>query len=262
MPRRITIPVRSFGSEVGRPDVPELAEWLNRKRGTEVDLTTYRLERSLDAQEGVTIPAAGGLFYSERLMEVFTGMKDGVLVDEPGVESAAATADALFVRERCKDARIALPAPHILGLRDDYIGDREDFSETIADLYSRLIREMRDQGVQGHVLIADTADLIEFERLAGRNVLFFPRDPARFDFELLLEYQDVLILPATDLDRLADLMERFPVRKLVLLDPEEGEVVAATEIVDADSLEVGGYCADTAPGDYWKRLLGRAFISR
>jgi len=122
MARRIRIPVRSFGSEVGRPDVPELAEWLKGKTGTEVDLTTYRLERSLDAQDGVSIPAAGGLFYAERLREVFTSMKNGVLIDEPGVEPAAVTADALFVRERCKDARIALPAPHIMGFRDDYIG--------------------------------------------------------------------------------------------------------------------------------------------
>lgn len=262
MARQIRIPVRSFGSEVGRPGVPELAEWLKGKTGTEVDLTTYRLERSLDAQDGVSIPAAGGLFYAERLREVFTSMKDGVLIDEPGVEPAAVTADALFVRERCKDARIALPAPHIMGFRDDYIGDREEFSETISDLYAGLMRDMRDQGLAGHVLIADTPDLIELERLAGRKVLFFPRNPARFDLELLLEYQDSLILPATDLDRLPDLMERFRFRKLILLNPEGGEVVAAAGIVDADSLEVGGYCADTACPDYWKRLLDRAFIPR
>lgn len=143
------------------------------KTGTEVDLTLQN-ERSLDAQDGVSIPAAGGLFYAERLREVFTSMKDGVLIDEPGVEPAAVTADAPFVRERCKDARIALPAPHIMGFRDDYIGDREEFSETISDLYAGLMRDMRDQGLAGHVLIADP-DLIELERLAGRKVLFFPR---------------------------------------------------------------------------------------
>lgn len=56
MARQIRIPVRSFGSEVGTPAVPELAEWLKGKRGVEADLTTYRLERSLDGQEGVAVP--------------------------------------------------------------------------------------------------------------------------------------------------------------------------------------------------------------
>ncbi|MDI3507777.1 MAG: hypothetical protein PWQ69_1757, partial [Methanomicrobiaceae archaeon] len=59
-----------------------------------------------------------------------------------------------------------------------------------------------------------------------------------------------------------DLMERFRLRKLILLNPEGGDVVAAAGVVDADSLEVGGYCADTACPDYWKRLLDRAFIPR
>ncbi|WP_301676140.1 hypothetical protein [Methanoculleus methanifontis] len=262
MARRITIPVRSFGSEVGIPAVPELAEWLKEKRGVEADLTTYRLERSLDAQEGVAVPAAGGVFYGERLSGAFLGMENGVLVGEPGIEPAAVTEDARFIRTKCKDAWTALPTPHMLGFRDACMGDEEEFSETIADLYARLAREMRDAGVQGHVLIADEADAIELEMLAGRKVLFFPRNPETFDLELLLEYQDTLVLPAAALGRAFDLMERFRVRKLILLDAEGTDLAAAAaELADPDLFEAGGYCKESCP-DYWKSLVDRAFISR
>ena len=261
MARRITIPVRSFGSEVGIPGVPELAEWLKGRKGEEADLTTYRLARSLDAQKDVGIPTAGGVFYGERWRGAFSGMADGVLVDEPGIEPSAVAADAHNICARRKGAWFSLPAPHMLGFRDAYMGDEEEFREMVVTSYARLAREMRDRGVQGHVLIADLTDALEFERLAGRKVLFFPRNPARFDLELLLEYQGDLILPAKDLARAVDLMERFRVRKLILLAPEAEDLAAAAALVDPDMLEVGGYCVDGCP-DYWKRLVDRAFIAR
>ncbi len=243
------------------PTVSELAEWLKGKKGEEADLVTYRLERSLDAQGGVAIPAAGGVFYGERWREAFQGMADGVLVDEPGIDPSAVAADAHSVRARHKGAWFSLPAPPLLGFRDAYMEDEEEFSETIATAYARLAREMRDAGVPGHVLVADTADAIELEVLAGRKILFFPRNPEIFDLELLLEYQGELVLPARDLNRVPDLMERFRVRKLVLLDPEAEDLAATAELVDTDMLEVGGYCEDGCP-DYWKHLVDRAFIAR
>jgi hypothetical protein len=261
MARRITIPVRSFGSEVGKPTVPELAEWLKSVRGEEADLVTYRLSRSLDAQEGVALPAAGGLFYGDRWREAFVGMKDGVLVGEPGIDPEAVAADARFVRARHKEAWVSLPAPNMLGFRDGYMGDEEEFSETIAAGYARLAREMRDAGAQGHVLVADTADPIELETLASRKILFFPRSPGGFDLELLLEYQGDLILPGEEIGRAEDLMERFRVRKLVLLDPEEEDLAAAAAFADPDMLSVGGYCEENCP-EYWKGLVDRAFIPR
>lgn len=261
MARRIAISVRSFGSEVGIPGVSEIAEWLRGVRGEEADLMTYRLDRSLDGQEGVAVPAAGGVFYGERVSRAFTGMVDGTLVEEPGIDPTTVAVDARFVRKIRKDAWFSLPAPHMLGFRDGYMGDEEEFCETIADLYSRLAREMRDAGAQGHVLVADEADAIELEVLASRKVLFFPRNPAVFDIELLLEYQGDLILPAGDLSRAPDLMERFRVRRLILLDAGAEDLAAATAFLDPDMLEAGGYCEAACP-DYWKGLVGRAFIPR
>jgi len=261
MARLISIPVRSFGSEVGTPTIQEIAEWLKGKRGEEADLTTYRLEQSLATQEGVAVPATGGLFYGERWRGAFLGMEDGTLVNEPGIDPSAVAADARSVRARRKDVWFSLPAPHMLGFRDGYIEDEEEFSETIATAYARLAREMRDLGVKGHVLVADRADPIELEVLAGRKVLFFPRSPGEFDLELLLEYQGDLILPAEDLSRAEDLMERFRVRRLILLDPKKEDLAVAAAFADPDMLVVGGYCEDGCT-EYWKSLVDRAFIPR
>ena len=111
MARLISIPVRSFGSEVGTPTIQEIAEWLKGKRGEEADLTTYRLEQSLATQEGVAVPATGGLFYGERWRGAFLGMEDGMLVNEPGIDPSAVAADARSVRARRKDVWFSLPAP-------------------------------------------------------------------------------------------------------------------------------------------------------
>lgn len=261
MARRITIPVRSFGSEVDVPGIPELAGWVKKARGVEVDLTTYRLARSLEAQEGVPIPAAGGVFYGERWREAFLGMEDGVLVGEPGIDPSAVIADAQYIHARRKDAWFALPAPHMLGFSDTYMGDVEEFSEMIADAYARLMREMRDVGVRGHVLIADRADEIELERLAAGKIIFFPRNREGFDLELLLEYQGDLILPAAEVSRAPDLMDQFRVRRLILLDAEAGDLATTREFANPDMIELGGYCEEGCPG-YWAELIDRAFIPR
>ena len=229
--------------------------------GEEADLTTYRIERSLDAQGGVEIPAVGGVFYGERWQEAFVGMVDGMLVDEPGIDPSALIADAHYIQARRKGVWFSLPAPHMLRFQDGYIGDEEEFREIVATGYARLAREMRDAGVQGHVLIADRADEIELEVLAGRKILFFPRNLERFDLELLLEYQDDLILPARDLGQAPDLMEQFRIRRLVLLAPEARDLAAAATFADPDMLEAGGYCEDNC-SDYWKHLVDQAFIVR
>ncbi|NLZ30122.1 MAG: hypothetical protein GX885_05185 [Methanomicrobiales archaeon] len=261
MARRITIPVRSLGSEVRTPTVPELAGWLRGRRGEDVDLTIYRLARSLDAQKEVTIPAAGGIFYGDRWREAFLGMTDGVLVDEPGIDPSALAADARYILARRKGTWFSLPAPHMLGFQDAYIEDAEEFSEILATMYARLAREMRDVGAAGHVLIADRADEIELEMLAARKIIFFPKDPGNFDLELLLEYQGDLILPAGEVGRAPDLMEQFRVRRLILIDPAAADLTATTAFIDHDMLEAGGYCEEDCP-DYWKDLVERAFVTR
>ena len=188
-------------------------------------------------------------------------MEDGVLIGEPSIDPSTLIADAHYILSRRKGAWFSLPAPHMLKLQDGYIGDEDEFSEAIADMYGRLTREMRDMGVAGHVLIADQADEIEIEMLTARKIVFFPRDPSIFDLEVLLEYQDDLIIPAAYMDRAQDLMEQFNVRRLILTDPEIEDLAATKTFMDHDMLEVGGYCKEDCP-DYWRGLVERAFVTR
>ncbi|MDD1669974.1 MAG: hypothetical protein LUQ67_01455, partial [Methanomicrobiales archaeon] len=88
------VPVRSFGSEVPEPSVKDLAGWIGTRRGTGGDLTSYLLEKSLEPQEGVDLPCAGGRIYRGRMIEAIGGLEGEVLVREPSVDTACAEEDA------------------------------------------------------------------------------------------------------------------------------------------------------------------------
>ncbi len=260
MAKRLDIPVRAYGSEVGTPPVEELAAWIAGRRGKSGgDLVTYRLETSLAVQKPIESPCAGGVFYGERWRDALVGVRDRVLQDEPGVDPQEVATDARALVAKRKDVRVALPAPHLLGLTDGYIGDPEEFAELITDLYARLMREMRDAGVQGHVLIADSAEIIELESLAGRRCTFFPRDPGAFDLEQLLEYQTELPVLPGQLGWAIDRTEEYSIRTLVLMHAESGDLIEAAGYADPETLRAGGYCEQDCPG-YWQTRLNEAFI--
>lgn len=262
MAKRLNIPVRSYGSEVGTPTIEELAAWIAARRGKSGgDLLTYKLETSLAAQQPIEVPTVGGLFYGERFRGALIGVEEGVLVDEPGIDPREVTADAAALVARKKGIRVAIPAPHLLGVTDGYIEDPEDFKELLADLTARLMREMRDRGVQGHVMITDTADETELERLAGKKCIFFPKDPERFDLELLLEYQNELPILPEQLPFAVERAEEYSIRRLVLINPTSTDLTNAAGYFDQDTLLAGGYCkADCTM--YWESLGQEAFILR
>ncbi|MDN7025196.1 hypothetical protein FGU65_09885 [Methanoculleus sp. FWC-SCC1] len=262
MAKRRDIPVQSYGSEVGTPSVEELAAWIAGRRGRAGgDLVTYQLETSLALQQPIADPCVGGIFYAQRLRDALIGFREGVLKDEPGIDPREVAADARALVAEKKGIRMAIPAPHLLGLADDYIGDAEEFAELTAELYARLMREMRDAGVWGHVLIADSADAIELENLAGRRCTFFPRDPAVFDLELLLEYQTELPILPDQLPWAIDRTEEYSIRRLVLMHAESGDLAAAAEYTDPERLRAGGYCEQDCAG-YWQARVDEAFILR
>ncbi len=261
MARRLKIPVRSFGSEVGTPTVEELAEWVAQRRGIGGDLVTCQLEISLEPQGDVDIPCAGGMFYGRRWRDCLVGFREGVLVDEPDIDPREVIDDALALAARRKGVWVSLPAPHLLGLQDAYVGDAEEFQEILAGLYARLAREMRDQGVRGHVLISEAAQEVELDELAARRIVFFPKDPETFDFETLLEYQTELVVLPQQIGTAAELMEEYRIRRLILLNPESGDLAAATEYADPEMLQAGGYCERDCT-DYWRGVTEQAFIPR
>ena len=255
------VPVRSFGSETPEPTVPELAGWVRERKGTEGDLTTYLLERSLDPQEGVDMPCAGGRIYRARILETFVGLEEGALTREPAVDTALVEEDARWGVAGKKGLWFSIPAPHLLGIRDGFYHDREEFCEGICTCYRQIMRAMRDSGAGGHVLLGDQVHEGELEHLAGPRTFFFYPGLAEEDLLALLEFQAAVAVPRPILSRALDLFDEYDLRSLYLLDGKQDDVFVAAEHLDLDQISFGGYCRENC-GEYWKELMGRAVIPR
>ena len=56
------------------------------------------------------------------------------------------------------------------------------------------MREQRDAGIRGHVLLCETINRRELESLAGKKAFFFPQTLNRKSLGFLLEYQQTVAL--------------------------------------------------------------------
>jgi len=256
-PRRV--PVRSFGSEVEVPAAGELAEWVREQRGSPADLTTYLMDRSLSVQEHVDIPCAGGLFYGGRWLASLPGIRDRVLVHDPDPRTADVERDSRQVVAARKGAWVGIPAPHRMEIRDVYFHDPDEACDAVCGAYRVLMRAMRDRSVGGHVILAGAAEPCELEILAGSRVYYMVRDPTVDDLEMILEYQPRIALSARLLPEVSRLQEEYRLRSIALLDATTGDLAAASELMDPDRIETGGYCTGDC-GEYWVDLVERALI--
>ena len=255
------VPVRSFGSEIPEPAVPELAEWVKERKGVAGDLTSYYLEKSLDPQEGVDLPCPGGRIYQARILETFVGLEEGALTREPAVDTALVEDDARWGAARSKGLWFSIPAPHLLGIRDRYYHDREEFCEGICTAYRQVMRAMRDSGAGGHVLLGDMVNEDELEHLAGpRTFLFYP-EIGKEDLPALLEVQNFIAVPANLIPTALDLLDEYELRSLFILDGKQEDFLSAAESLDPEQISFGGYCKKDCV-DYWKGLVERAVIPR
>ncbi|MDD1663436.1 MAG: hypothetical protein LUQ60_06795 [Methanomicrobiales archaeon] len=255
------VPVRSFGSEVPEPNVPELAEWVKERKGVAGDLTTYLLEKSLDPQEGVDLPCPGGRFYRARILETFIGLEDGTLAREPAVDTALVEEDARWGAARKKGLWFSLPAPHLLGIRDEFYHDREEFCEGICTCYRQIMRAMRDSGAGGHVLLGDEVDENELEHLAAPRTFFFYPGLGEEDLPAILEVQNSVAIPRSLLSAALDLLDEYDLRSLFILDGKHEDFLSAADHLDPEQISFGGYCTEDC-GEYWKGLVERAVIPR
>jgi hypothetical protein len=255
------VPVRSFGSETSEPTVKDLAEWVKERKGVAGDLTTYLLEKSLDPQEGVDLPCPGGRIYRARTLETFVGLEEGTLSREPAVDTTLVEEDARWGAARRKGLWFSIPAPHLLGIRDEYYHDREEFCEGICTCYRQVMRAMRDAGAGGHVLLGDEVHEDELEHLAGpRTFLFYP-ELGKEDLPPLLEFQNSAAVPVSLLSAALDLLDEYDLRSLFILDGKQEDILAAAEYMDLDQISLGGYCREDC-AEYWKGLVERAVIPR
>ena len=259
MKKKISCVVRSIGSEPGEPDAADVAAWISGHRGEEADLISYALDRTLAAQDEVENRCAGGLFYGERILESLVGVKDGMLRGEPSVDLRAIRQDAERIRRAGKWNWCALPSLTSLDLEDEYFNDREEFVAALSELYRKIMREMRDAGVQGHVILGDRFSELEREELASRKVIFASPTWDSAANRGILSVQHTLVLPATHLGRLELLLENYEVRSVCLLDGEPKEFTAACAWFDPQEIVAGGY-APTADPDYWKNIISKAYL--
>lgn len=259
--KRRPLQTRALGGEPAIPAVSALADWISKRRadGEAGDLTTCLLQQSFMPQldAGISIPCAGGKFYTDRLLSCFVGIENGRLLGETGISDRDLIADALEVALLRKGTWWAFPAPHLLAITDEYHGDEREASAAVADLYRAAMRAMRDNGIAGHVLICDHIVDTELAALAGRKAFFFHPDPKPADLELLLEFQHRIAVDRHHLDDAFSLSQEYDIRELIIVDPDPASLTLALSHLDPDQVVAGGYCMGSAE-DYWKGIVSGA----
>jgi hypothetical protein len=256
MVKKRNLATRAFGAEPGLPDVAGLAAWITANRGREADIVTYRLDQSLAPQVTAAIgsPCAGGRFYADRIRQCITGIRDNKAVDELHINTPAIIEDAAGIVVQRKGAWCAIPAPHVLGIKDAYYGDEDEWSAAICDAYRTIMRTMRDTGVAGHVLIAERMDDAELASLAREKAFFFAPVTDRENLACLMEHQNQVAVGKDQLKTVFDLTDEYTLRKVFIIDPDPVSVRLALSHLDPDQVVAGGYCTNES-GEYWKDLV-------
>lgn len=253
---------RALGAETGIPTAPVLAGWIADHRGRTADITTFRLLFPLQDQvtAGITTTCSGGLFYQDRVLAALEGIRDKKAVGELHVTTRDVIEDAAGIVLAVKRSWCALPSPCMLGITDTYFHDPFEWNDAICGAYRTILRAMRDTGVEGHVLLCDTADKEELAALSWQKVFFFLREPDRPSLALLLEHQPQVAIRKVHLPLLFSLADEYDIARLFLLDPDPAAIASALQHLDPDQLVVAGY--DTGgEEEYWKKLAASAEYS-
>jgi len=253
------LPTRAFGAEPPIPGIPALAEWVEKRRGTGGDLTSYLLSQSLDPQReaGITLPCAGGKFYKARVMECLVGLDQGAAVAEIGLSPDPVVADAFEIAGMVRQVSVSMPAPHLLGIDDRYYHDGEEWAGALHGAYRTLMRAMRDAGCGGHVLICDRIDEAETAALSRKKVYFFHPSPKKEDLRVLLEHQRQVAVRNQDIASTLSLMDEYDITGIIIMDPDGPAIRSALEGLDPEKVFAGGYCTGQCPA-YWKALVESA----
>lgn len=262
MAKRFRLNTRGFGGEPAVPDVKTLAVWVGKHKGRTADILTYRLDQSLAPQidAGIVKPCAGGRFYAERILASLAGVANGRATGEIHAETCTMIEDAAGIVVQKKGAWCAVPAPHALGIQDDYYDDGMEWNAAICGAYRTVFRDMRDTGVDGHVVICDQIVDAELVGLNHVKVFFFEPEPDTASLARLLERQHQVAVPKDSLRTLLSLTDEYTVQKLFLIDPDPQAIALARTHLDPDQIVAGGYCTDDSE-DYWKKIVAAAEIT-
>ncbi|MCQ8894325.1 MAG: hypothetical protein NQU46_06820 [Methanolinea sp.] len=261
MGKKIVLPTLSLGSEPGHISPARLAEWIGQQRGQWADLTSYHVESCLlpQVEAGITLPCAGGKFYSTRLGEAIKGLANGRVTGELDLDTQYLGDDAGRARRIAPVCRFAVPAPHILVNTGPSEKDQEEAKFALYQKYSLIFRTMRDDGIAGHVCIGERAVPEEMEALAGKRVLFFVEEGDAATLETILDYQHVIVIKGEEITAVMDLCDRYDIFRVVIRDPRKDDIRALLQVFDQDQVQVAGYGSDCQP-EYWKAVAGFATI--
>ncbi len=260
MSKKIKFPTKSLGSEPGPSlEKEDLVSWVQSRVGLGGDLSRYRFQKPLlyQREAGVDIPCAGGICYRERLLECLAGIDNGKIVGELGLDPYLVKTDIGEVVKKSDPLWVAMPSPGRLGITDEYYGDPEEVSRSLFFWFRRLMREMRDSGANGHVLICDHVTEEELEALCGKKILFYLPDPNQDGLEMLLEHQGTVAVPGAAIDLVVGLKEEYPVDTIVLIDPTNAGLEKILEHWEIDQVKAGGYCRENC-SEYWKNIVHEA----
>ena len=177
------------------------------------------------------------------------------------LDSSAIIEDAAGIVVQKKGAWCAIPAPHVLGLRDEYYHDAAEWSDAICGMYRALMRAMRDTGVPAHVLICDTMQVTELTALANQKAFFFSPENGREQLAKLMEFQHQVAVGKDQLQTVFDLTDEYTLRKIFIIDPDPAAITLARSHLDPDQIVAGGYCTEDC-GEYWKTIVAHAVYER
>ncbi|HVP93988.1 MAG TPA: hypothetical protein VMS89_02330 [Methanoregulaceae archaeon] len=264
MKKTIKFQTVSLGSDLsGESDRDAIKEWIRERHHKGGDILLFHLLHLISIQKtaGVDALCAGGVFYRDRIMGCLKGVRDAIITGELDIDPEPVLSDMMELLNAGYRFRMAIPAPHGFELEDMYYGDAEEVSSALLSRYRRFLREMRDAGVSGHILIYKEPVVEEFELMAGKKVFFFNPVHTGPDLELLLEYQDTIAISPGGLDLIIGMTEEYKVNNLILLDPAEETVTRALRYWDPGQISVGGYYQGQ-PDGYWETIVSASSYTR
>ncbi|EHQ35807.1 hypothetical protein [Methanoplanus limicola] len=254
MKKKVALKTESLGADdIKNPDIKELSSWISDQRRTSCDLITYKIEALLKSQNNIDSPCTGGIFYRKRIEESIDGLKCGFLRSEPAPLKEDLIYDANRASKIRKRAHMALPSPMSLGIEDVYYKDHEEFLSSLCDIYSKIMREQRDAGISGHVIIADRFSRFELEELSKYRTSFFSPSANASILSLILEYRQNIVIYPNKIPVLTEIMNEYEVKSLTVVDGKKNDFKELMNHFDPENIISGGFEKPGNP-DYWKKI--------
>ncbi len=258
MNKRRNLPVWSFGGK-NDTDVPTLAAWAGRQKGGVCDLLSFKVECSLKDQSGLDRLAYGGMSYADRMYDSIGGIRSGFLREEPWMRPEYLLDDASRAVSLSRKVWAVLPSPLHLKIEDAIFHDREEYESSLCSMYKLLMREMRDAGIYGPVIVGEQFSSVESELLPGRRVLLHSLSGGSKAISGILEVQNYLSLPAHRLSVIPDLLDEYDLRSLTVIDGTEKDFSGLLSYFDPGDLTAGGLSSGGGR-EYWEDVSSHAFV--